>query len=151
MMTRRLTTSAVALATAQVSVLAPFSQALAADNNGWDRLKSIETEEIVTDTSYEVRKIFPSELKDGIEQFDLTGYVVLLWADENVQEFMLISDMGFCPFCGDPEHGTALQVSLENPAAKLEEGARITVRGALEAVTDTETTQTTRLVAATIL
>lgn len=150
-MTQKMTTSAIALATAHVTILAPLTPAFAAGTDGWDLIRSVETEEIITDTSYEVRKIFPSELKDGIEQFDLTGYVVLLWADENVQEFMLISDMGFCPFCGDPEHGTALQVSLTDPAAKLEEGARITVRGALEAVTDAETTQTTRLVAATIL
>lgn len=39
--------------------------------------------------------------------------------------------MGFCPFCGDPEHGTSLQVTMADPLAGYVEGERITLRGAL--------------------
>lgn len=149
-MTRKLlSTSVVALATAQTALISPLMASTTAD--GWDLLRAVQVEEIMTETSYEVRKIFPAALENGIEQFDLTGYVVLLWQTENVSEFMLISDMGFCPFCGDPEHGTALQVQLSGPIDLLEDGQRITVRGALEAVNDPETTQSTRMTGAQIL
>ena len=144
-------TSIYALAAAQTAIIAPFAPAMANTQDGWDVLREIEVKEIISETSYEVRKIFPAALENGVEQFDLTGYVVLLWSDENVSEFMLISDMGFCPFCGDPEHGTALEVRLAAPAASLVEGSRLTVRGALEPVRDTETTQSARLLEAAIL
>lgn len=144
-----LSTSILALATAQTAFAVPLMASTTPE--GWDLLRGVAVEEIVTDTSYMVRKIFPAGMENGIEQFELTGYVVLTWADENVTEFMLISDMGLCPFCGDPEHGTALEVRLDVPVAALTDGARITVRGALEAVTDTETTQAARLTAARIL
>ena len=119
----------------------------------WDILAAIEVEEIVTDTSYEVRKIFPTAVEDGIEQFDITGYLVPLYGDESggITDLILVSDMGFCPFCGSPEHGTNLQVSMAEPLMDFEEGQRITLRGALEPVTDTETWQTTILTGARAL
>ena len=144
-----ISTSVFALAAAHTSFATPLLAATGQD--GWDLLNGVEVEEIVTDTSYTMRKVYPAGLENGIEQFELTGYVVLTWSEENVREFLLISDMGFCPFCGDPEHGTALQVQLSAPADVLEDGARITVRGALEPVQDTETTQATRLTGARIL
>ncbi|SMX32491.1 hypothetical protein [Octadecabacter ascidiaceicola] len=117
-----------------------------ADDNAaqWDLLSQIEVEEIITDTSYEVRKVFPSAIENGVEQFDISGYLVPLNEGVEISEFILISDMGFCPFCGSPEHGTSLQVSMAAPIA-YEEGKRVTLRGALEAVTDPETWQTTLL------
>ena len=39
--------------------------------------------------------------------------------------------MGFCPFCGSPEHGTNLQVTMAEPLTGYVEGSRITVRGAV--------------------
>lgn len=110
----------------------------------WDLLSQIEIEEIVTDTSYEVRKVFPSAIENGVEQFDISGYLVPLNEGAEISDFILISDMGFCPFCGSPEHGTSLQVSMADPIA-FEEGKRVTLRGALETVTDPETWQTTLL------
>lgn len=127
------------------------STAPAFANGNWELLRGVEVEEIVGEDSYEVRKVFPAEIEDGIEKFDITGYVAGLWTEENVQEFILISDMGFCPFCGDPEHGTALQVKLDTPMAVLQEGQRVTLRGQLEAVRDPRTTQSTRLTGARVL
>lgn len=120
-----------------------------ADESGWDLLKSIGLEEIVTAESYEVRKSFPARLTEPVEDFALTGFVVPLWEEGEIRNFILVSDMGFCPFCGEPEHGTAVQVELDDPLA-LEEGTRITVSGLLEPITDPETMQTVRLVRAMV-
>lgn len=122
-----------------------------AETNSWDLLAQIEITEIVTETSYEVRKVFPAAVENGIEQFDISGYVVPLSDGPEMSEFILISDMGFCPFCGSPEHGTSLQVSMAEPLTDYEEGSRITLRGALEAVTDPETWQSTILTGARAL
>lgn len=111
----------------------------------WDLLAAIEIEEIVTDTTYEVRKVFPAAIENGIEKFDISGYIVPLSDDPEITDFILISDMGFCPFCGSPEHGTSLQVTMADPITDFEEGKRVTLRGALETVTDPETWQTTVL------
>jgi hypothetical protein len=109
----------------------------------WDLLAAISVEEIVTDTTYEVRKIFPAAVENGIDQFDITGFIVPLTDGPDITDFILVSDMGFCPFCGSPEHGTSLQVTMAVPLTGFEEGSRITLRGALQAVTDPETWQTT--------
>jgi hypothetical protein len=109
----------------------------------WDLLAAISVEEIVTDTTYEVRKIFPAAVENGIEQFDITGFIVPLTDGPDITNFILVSDMGFCPFCGSPEHGTSLQVTMADPLTGFEEGSRITLRGALQAVTDPGTWQTT--------
>ena len=132
---RTLSVSAAALASASPALAERI------DSPAWDALAAIQIEEIVTDTSYEVRKIFPVEIKDGVEQFDITGYAVPLGDTANVREFMIVSDMGFCPFCGDPEHGTALQVTLTEPLPFVEEGMRLTLRGSLETIKDSQTWQ----------
>ncbi|KAG1667702.1 ATP-dependent RNA helicase RhlE [Nymphon striatum] len=121
-----------------------FSGAVWADDTAaqWDLLAAIEVEEIITDTSYEVRKVFPSAIEDGVDQFDISGYLVPLSDGDTISDFILISDMGFCPFCGSPEHGTSLQVTMADPIV-FEDGKRVTLRGALETVTDPETWQTT--------
>ena len=61
---KKTTTSAIALA-------APLTLGVSmvwGDNSSsqWDLLASIEIEEIITDTSYEVRKTFPSEVENGV-------------------------------------------------------------------------------------
>lgn len=133
-----------------VAFAAPASQAIANDA-GWALLKTIGLEEIVTETSYEVRKSFPEELTEPVEGFSLTGFVVPLWDEGGIKNFILVSDMGFCPFCGDPEHGTAVQVELDAADPTLEEGMRITVTGLLEPVHDPETMQSVRLVGASVI
>ncbi|SLN58507.1 hypothetical protein [Pseudooctadecabacter jejudonensis] len=135
-------------AVSALALSAPFGVASGvalADDANWEVLSQIEVEEIITETSYEVRKIFPAAIENGVEQFDITGYVVPLYSETDIKEFILISDMGFCPFCGDPEHGTSLQVTMADPLPEYIEGERITLRGALQTVTDSETWQTTIL------
>lgn len=117
----------------------------------WEILAAITVEEIITDTTYEVRKIFPTAIENGIDQFDITGYIVPLTDEAEISDFILVSDMGFCPFCGSPEHGTSLQVTMANPLKGFEEGARITLRGALQTITDPKTWQTTIMINAHIL
>ncbi|PTQ72539.1 hypothetical protein [Celeribacter persicus] len=112
-----------------------------AETSGWDMLKGITIEEIVTETTYEVKKGFPERLKNGIEGMELTGYAVPLTPGSEVRELILVSDMGLCPFCGSPDHGASVQVSLNTPIQGLEEGARITLKGDMMPVTDPETWQ----------
>lgn len=132
---RTMTVSATALAAASPA----FAETIASP--AWDALAAIEIEEIMTETTYEVRKIFPAEIKDGVERFDITGFAVPLGETENVRDFMIVSDIGFCPFCGDPEHGTALQVTLAEPIPFIEEGMRLSLRGSLETIKDDQTWQ----------
>lgn len=132
---RTLTVSAAAMAVATPGATERI------ESDAWDALAAIEINEIVTATSYEVRKVFPAEIMNGVERFDITGFAVPLGDTRNVRDFMLVSDMGFCPFCGDPEHGTALQVTLSDPITVIEEGMRLTLRGSLETIHDNQTWQ----------
>lgn len=137
-----------------LALTAPFALvggASSANEAAWDLLASIEIEEIETATDYEVRKHFPSTIENGIMQFDITGYVVPLTDEDELYDLMLVSDMGFCPFCGSPEHGTSLQVTMSEPLIGYEEGARVTLRGVLEPVTDPYTLQTTVMTGARAL
>ena len=142
--TKNCTHWAAGLSTA---VLAPVAPALANSDAdmGWDIIRGVEIKEIVTETTYQVQKTFPKELGSGIQDFEITGYVTLTLSDKNVEEFILISDMGFCPYCGDPDHGATVQVKLDTPAPELEDGAHVTVIGALMPVFDPQTWQSTVL------
>lgn len=143
-----------ATVTVSTTALAAASSAFAEqiDSAAWDLLEAISVEEVISDTTYEVRKVFPAEIADGIAQFDITGFAVALDGNgSDVSELFLVSDMGFCPFCGDPAHGSALQVSLTTPIPMFEDGTRLSLRGALEAVTDTETWQSAVMRNATII
>lgn len=126
--------------TAALSFASP-GVAQSVESPAWDTLAAITVEEIITDTSYEARKTYPSEIEGGVAEFDITGFAVPLGGSENVREFMIVSDMGFCPFCGDPEHATALQVTLTEPIPFVEDGMRLSLRGALEPIKDPQTFQ----------
>jgi hypothetical protein len=112
-----------------------------AQTDVWALLGEINIDEIVTDTSYEVKKSFPKQLENGIEDLTITGYAMPLTPGDMIRELILVSDMGTCPLCGNPDHGTSLQVTLAEPLANFEDGARITFRGKLSAVTDSTTWQ----------
>lgn len=129
------TVSAAAIAAATPGI------AESIDSAAWDLIGAIEVTEIATATTYEVRKVFPAEIQNGVERFDITGFAVPLSMDGDVSELIIVSDMGFCPFCGDPEHGKALQVSLVTPIPMFEDGTRLTLRGSLETIDDPQTWQ----------
>ena len=121
------------------------ANAAIAGEDPWALLSGIQVDEQMDGDRYEVTKVFPNELLGGIDDFFITGYAVPLSPGEKITSLILVSDMGNCPFCGSGEHSVSLQVELEDPIIGLEEGTRISLRGALEAVTDTETWQTTIL------
>ncbi|SDW33543.1 hypothetical protein SAMN05443573_102422 [Celeribacter indicus] len=127
--------------TALAAGLCTTATATFAEAPGWELLKGISIEEIVTETSYEVRKGFPDRLKNGVEGMELTGYAVPLTPGAEVRELILVSDMGLCPFCGSADHGASVQVNLDQPIVGLEEGARVTLRGDMKPVLDPETWQ----------
>lgn len=122
-----------------------------AQPDAWSLLKGIEIEEIVTETSYEVRKSFPNGFDQTIQDFEITGYAVPYALGAESKDLILVSDMGFCPFCGDPEHGVSLQITLAEPMMFEDETTRIRLRGTLQRVDDSQTWQAAILENAVVL
>lgn len=122
------------------------------DEAAWAVIRSIDVQEIATPDSYRVIKSYPAEIANGVERFDITGFAIPTSdpdADGGlVSTLMLVSDMLTCPFCGLPGHAAALEVTLDAPLV-IEEGARITLRGALELNRDPDTWQAATLTGAT--
>lgn len=112
-----------------------------ADVDSWHLLNEIDREEIVTDTSYEVRKNFPDALSKGAIEFEITGYAAPLTPGDLISDLILVSDMGSCPFCGSLDHGASLEVTLAEAIPAFDENTRLSLRGTLEPVTDPETWQ----------
>ena len=123
--------------------LGTTASAAMAGSDPWELLSGIQVDETYDGDRYEVTKVFPEDVRDGIQDFFITGYAVPLTPGEAITSLILVSDMGNCPFCGSGGHAASLQVELDEPVFGLEEGTRISLRGALEAVTDTETWQAT--------
>lgn len=145
---RRSHSSSLALA----SALLPFSvQAdTTGENDVWKMLADITIEEVVTETTYEVRKSWPERFARDIPNVEITGFAVPTLPGQDVRELILTSDADICPLCGEGGHNATLQVLLETPITNLEEGQRVTLRGTLSRVEDPETWQAARLVAAKI-
>lgn len=123
------------------AVFGATATAATAQPDAWHLLNQIGIEEIVTETTYEVRKTYPAEIENGVKDFEITGYAAPMIPGEAVRELILVSDMGLCPFCGSADHGASLQVSLADPIAMGDEAQRITLRGTLNRVDDPETWQ----------
>mgnify|MGYP001124775782 CR=1 FL=1 len=121
--------------------LAGFAAPVLADQDPWALLSSVSTQEVIDGDHYEVRKSFPEAMMAGISDFAITGFAVPIGAGAQVSQVMLVSDMGNCPLCGSPDHGASLVVELDQPIPSFEQGARLSLRGDLEAVTDPETWQ----------
>ncbi|WP_417264070.1 hypothetical protein [Celeribacter sp.] len=133
--------SRIALTASMTAGLSATAFPVFAEAPGWDLLKGITIDEVVTETTYEVKKGFPERLKNGVKGMELTGYAVPLTPGADISELILVSDMGLCPFCGSGEHGASVQVSLNSPIQGLEEGARVTIKGDMMPVLDPETWQ----------
>lgn len=138
--------SAIAIGTggAQAASASPSDES-------WHLLNTIDRIEIITDTTYEVRKIYPEALRGDDIELEITGYAVPLTPGEKVRELLLLSDMGTCPFCGSLDHGATLEVSLAEAIPTFDDSMRISLRGTLQKVTDPETWQATILRDAVIL
>ena len=78
----------------------------------WQLLDQIEIEEVVTETTYEVKKSLPFEIDKGLQGVEITGFAVPTYPGETVKELLLVSDMGLCPLCCSGDHGATLQVML---------------------------------------
>ena len=112
-----------------------------ADTSGWDLIKEIQVEEIMTETTYEVIKTYPQQLEERGKGMEISGYAFPMLPGETIRELILVSDMGLCPLCGEGDHGANLQVTLAEPITNFDEAVRITLKGDLKAVTDPETWQ----------
>ncbi len=146
-----MTISRLALAAALGSTAHGATAETAAPTDVWQVLDQIEIEEIVTETSYEVRKSFPEALSKGALEVEITGYAVPALPGETIRELILVSDMGLCPLCGSADHGASLQVALNDTIPTFEESRRVTLRGTLTPVTDPETWQAAILENASIV
>ncbi|MEM1101045.1 MAG: hypothetical protein AAGH73_05890 [Pseudomonadota bacterium] len=144
MKTTKLATSTIALATVQATILAPALPAFAAET-----VQAPLAGEAIA--GQEARFLMPVAQDDGGDLYEVTGYLHLVKVSAEISEFILVSDMGVCPWCGGADHGTALEVQLADPATRLEHGQRITVRGQLEDIRGLDAHMTTRMVSATIL
>lgn len=123
--------------------LGAASQGARAESDAWTLLDQIEIEEIVSETSYEVRKRFPAALDQGEIELEITGYAVPRLPGEVIDELILVADEGICPFCGSADHSASLQVLLAEAMSgpMMDESTRITLRGTLVPVRDPETWQ----------
>lgn len=130
-----------ALTAATLATCASVGSAETTQPDGWHLLNQIGIDEIVTETTYEVRKTFPTAMQDGAMEIEITGYAVPRLPGAMVQELILMSDMGSCPMCGSLDHGANLQVVLNDAIPAFEDGTRLSLRGMLVPVTDTETWQ----------
>ncbi len=121
-----------------------------ADESSWALLRGIDIQEVVTADSYRAIKTYPAAIENGVAQFDITGFAIPTEEGAVVRTLMLVSDMLTCPFCGLPDHAAALEVTLDAPIA-VEEGQRITLRGALELNRDPDTWQAATLTGARLV
>lgn len=124
------------------AALTPFALPAAAETDAWHMMSQIKINEIVTETTYEVQKTYPTALSEGAIEVEITGYAVPRLPGDMVQDLILMSDMGNCPLCGSFDHGTNLQVLLTEAIPAFEEGTRVSFVGTLTPVTDPETWQT---------
>lgn len=131
----------IALAAAMTTAAASAATGAIAETDAWTLLEQIEIKEIVTDTSYEVRKTFPAQMSTLGEGIKISGYAVPMYPGEKIKDLILVSDMGLCPLCGNSGHGANLQITLEEPIEVLDESQRIELVGDLTPVTDPETWQ----------
>lgn len=138
--------------TAALSLAAiPLAAAAQASPDAWHLLGQIEVTEHETADSWSATKRYPAELENGADEFEITGYLVPVGWEEETRDFMLVSALGQCPFCGSGDHGTAIEVQLADPLPISEEGKRATLRGALTPVRDETTMQAIVMTDAVIL
>ena len=120
----------------------------------WALLDQIEIEEIVTETSYEVRKSWPDAFAQNLNNMRVTGYAVAMIPaapGQKVQELLLTSDSGICPLCGSGDHNASLQIVLDTPIEGFVDGQRISIEGTLQRIDDTTTWQSAQMVNARLL
>lgn len=128
----------------KISLAAAMTSAatgLHAETDAWTLLEQIQIEEIVTETTYEVRKTFPAQMSEVGEGFQISGYAVPMYPGEKITDLILVSDMGLCPLCGNGGHSANLQITLAEPIEVLDETQRIQLVGDLTPVLDPETWQ----------
>ncbi len=120
----------------------------------WALLDQIQIEEIVTETSYEVRKSWPDAFAQDLSNMRVTGYAVAMIPGapgQKVQELLLTSDSGICPLCGSGDHAATLQIVLDEPLEDFVEGQRISVEGTLMRVDDSTTWQSAQMINARLV
>ncbi|MFO6464465.1 hypothetical protein ACK8OR_08735 [Jannaschia sp. KMU-145] len=117
----------------------------------WHLLGQIEVTEHETADSWSVTKRYPSEIAGGVDRFEISGYLVPVGWEAETRDWMLVSDLGQCPFCGSGDHGTAIEVQLADPLPVTEDARHAKLSGALHLVEDADTMQAVVMTGATLL
>ncbi|WP_371157678.1 hypothetical protein [Jannaschia sp. 2305UL9-9] len=125
--------------------------AMADVDPAWHLLGQIEVTEHETAESWTVTKRFPAEIEGGVDEFQISGYLIAVGWEAETRDFMLVSDAGQCPFCGSGDHGTAIEVRLADPLPATDEARQATLRGALHLVRDADTMQAVVMTDAVLL
>ena len=112
--------------------------------DGWDLLSAIEVEEVQVEDRWEARKTYPDALLAAREGFEITGHVVPVVPQAELELFLLVPDPDDCPFCGSAGYGPSLEVTMRRPLDAAE-GEEVTLRGTLEIVADPATWEAVRL------
>ncbi|UWQ18625.1 hypothetical protein [Jannaschia sp. M317] len=130
----------------------PFaSAALAEADPAWHLLGQIEVTEHESADSWSVTKRFPAEIENGVDTFEISGYLIAVGWEAETRDYMLVSDLGQCPFCGSGDHGTAIEVRLTDPLPVTDEAQHATLRGMLQLVRDPSTMQAVVMTDAVLL
>ena len=141
-------TSVAAASWAFEEVTSPLS---IAESPGWDLLTSVEIEEIGQDDTWSVRKTFPPELVAAAPDFRIEGYLVPIFAEPEISNFILVQDPQDCPFCGSSGYGPVLEVVMKRALPDMPQFTILALKGTLELVEDPATTQAYRLVDAQLI
>ncbi len=129
-----------------LALIASLGWGAVASAGGWSSLATAAWEETETEQGWLVRKYFPDTLRNEAADFTITGFLVPVVPEPELSNFLLVETRLDCPYCGESASPTSvLEVELAAPIAHRDEFSRITVRGKLEFIENTMTTQLFRL------
>lgn len=123
----------------------------AQDDAGWALLNAASLSEVTEGGAVRVEKVFPPELVQAAEAFEISGYLVPNAAQPYLKRFLLVPDPANCPFCGDSGYGPVLEVEMTKALPDLPEGTPLTLKGRLELDRSPETYDLFRLTGAEVV
>ena len=132
------------------SLIAALAAPALAD--GWTPIETVAYEERGGGDDWRVVKSFAPGFDAPVRNYEITGYAVILEAQADLEEILLVPDASQCPFCGGGEgYGPTLSVSFARPIAIPDPTLALTVTGRLVPIADDRTYEAYRLIDARVL
>ena len=120
--------------------------------DGWAPIEAVGYEERGGDEDWRVVKSFAPGFDAPVRGHEVTGYAVILEAQADLEEILLVPDASQCPFCGGGEgYGPTLAVTFARPIAIPDPTLALTVTGRLVPIADDRTYEAYRLVDARVV